>query len=317
MIENTLNIDEVNAAIKAIRSVNLKAIGKDDLRELINALSKHIAIVTNLEVGRVIIRSVSCNYLKDNPVSIYPLKVSQLSYNPNAASCGFNRASWQGETAFYGSVATDKIQPYYTSGFEVLSDLESSENDIDKEDFVVGKWTIKKQLPLVHLSGYLKHNDQVSLDRYNSLYDTISRHPESIISLKMIDSYLCEEFAKKVPKNEKWQFKVSAAYSGFIKNDGWAGMLYPSLQTDGAGYNIALFPNEVDKYLTFERAALMRYYKRGISITNEVLMEAFPDGDFLRWRDYYDGRLPPQMKRWYTGLSDDDSFEKSMSYEDL
>jgi hypothetical protein len=95
-----LSIKETTDALNAIKLVNLETVDRTQLNQLILNLSKHIAIVTSLEVGRVIVRSVSCNYLKDDPVSIYPLRVSQISFNPNANACGFNRASWQGETAF-------------------------------------------------------------------------------------------------------------------------------------------------------------------------------------------------------------------------
>jgi hypothetical protein len=317
MFDKHLNLTETIDALKAIRSIDLETAPRDELNQLILNLSKHIAIVTTIPVGRVIIRSISCKYLKNGPISIYPLRVSQLSFNPNAEVCGFNRASWQGETAFYGSVATDSMKPYHTSSFEVLNDLRDSDSEIDRETFVIGKWVVINELPLVHISGNLKNNELVSSSRYNSLYESISKYPDSIIPLKMIDSYLCSEFAKEVPNNEKWKYKVSAAYAAMIKKDSWPGILYPSLKTDGAGYNVVLFPDALCQFLKFERATLTTFYKRGMSIGNEITMEAIPDGDMLRWSEVYIHKMPPVMKRWYTGQSDDNSFDKHFHYENL
>jgi hypothetical protein len=245
------------------------------------------------------------------------LTVDQLSFNPNFASCGFNRASWQGESSFYGSILSGNLQPYYTSSFEVLSDLTNSPKEIDTETFVVGKWVVKKEFPLVHISGELKNNAHVASARYDTLFKSLSQYPDRMIPLKMIDSFLCSEFIKEVPSNEKWRYKVSAAYANFIKRDNWPGLMYPSLKSDGAGYNVALFPDTLYDYITFERAALMTYYKRGESIGNEIKMEALPDGNFLRWKEYYGGRMPPQMKKWYLGQTDDNSFEQYIQYTDL
>lgn len=316
MNERILNVDETLAALKTIDSLDLEQASKKELQGLIKNLNKHIAVVSSLAVGRVIIRTVSCKYLRDNPI-IYPTKISQISFNPNADSCGFNRASWKGETMFYGSVATNMLQPYTTSSFEVLTDLQDSEAYMDRETFVIGKWVVKKEIPLVHISGKLKNNEMAASTRYDTFYKSINQYPESVVPLKLIDSFLCKEFVKTVPHNERWRYKISAAYTDFVKQDHWPGVIYPSLQSDGAGYNVALFPDTLSDYITFERAVLTTYYKRGKNIVNEITMEAFPNGEVLKWQETYRHKLPPNIRRWYTGLSDDNSFEQYIGYVDL
>jgi len=91
----------------------------------------------------------------------------------------------------------------------------------------------------------------------------------------------------------------------------------PAWGSVGAGYNVALFPDTLHEYITFERAALITYYKRGESVANEITMEALPDGNFLRWKEYYTGRMLPQMKKWYLGQPEDNSFEQYIKYTDL
>ena len=310
-------IKETTEILNEIKQSDLKTAQKEELLGLIAKFQKHSAVIGTLVPGRVICRDISCNYLKDDPISVYPLTVPQLSYNPNFALCGYNRASWEGESAFYGSIETEKLKGYYTCSLEVLAELQENNKEIDCETFVVGKWIVKKEINLIHISGTLKNNSIAVSERYNTWFKSSSKYPENIIPLKLIDTYLCDEFVKDVPKNEKWKYKVSAAYSDFVKKDNWPGLIYPSLKSDGAGYNVALFPETLYDYIEFERAALITYYKRGKSITNEITMEALPDGDLLRWKEIYTHLLPPKMKRWYTGLSDDNSFENYIDYQDL
>jgi hypothetical protein len=309
MNEKILNVDKTLAVLKALESLDLEQASKEELQSLIKNLNKHIAIVSPLAEGRVIIRTVSCKYLRNEPI-IYPTRVSQISYNPNANSCGFNRASWMSETAFYGSVATDLMQPYNTSSFEVLGDLNESKLDINRETFVIGKWVVKKEIPLIHISGNLKNNPLAVSQRYEALDKAINEYPKHADVLKLIDNFLCSEFTKEVRNDERWRYKISAAYADFVKQDNWPGLIYPSLKAAGAGYNIVLFPEMVDEYLSFEHAALSTFYKRGISTGNEFTMSAYSDNGILRWKDDYTNRLTPNMKLWYRGLSDDNSFQK-------
>jgi len=314
-----MELPELNDTIEllnTIKATDLSTVALEDLLKLFSKLNKHVAVVTVVPAGTVVSRSVSCNYLKGKGSEI-PLLVSDISFNPNLNVCGFNRATWEGKTAFYGSVSSQQLESYYTCGFEVLSDLKESEKEIDRETFVTGKWIVKKDLQVVHISGNLKHNvDQVS-QRYDALYHAISQYPEHIVQLKMIDSMLTAEFSKSVASDARWNYKISAAYAEFIKQDGWPGVLFPSVQADGAGTNIAIFPDRVDEYLELERAALTVYYKRSDSFVNEYVMEAFPEGNTLKWNETYIHKLPPMIRRWYTGLSDDNSFNRYIAYEDL
>jgi hypothetical protein len=317
MQDGPLNLEDTLKTLNVLRELDLATVSYDEISKLLRELSKHIAIVSTLPAGRVICRTVSCNYLKDDPISIYPLKISQLSYNPNLDQCNYNRASWKGQTAFYGSVATKELESYYINAFELLTDLQESANDLDRESFVVGKWIVTKDIPLVHISGSLKHNEYHTSARYEALWKSFEQYPNHMIPLQAIDRFLCEEYVKTVPSEEKYQYKLSAAYAQLLKDDNWPGILYPSVKSDGAGYNVALFPETLKDIIVFERAALFTYYKRGKSLADEITMEALPDGEYLRWKETSKYLMHPKMKRWYLGLSDDNSFEKYISYTDL
>jgi hypothetical protein len=311
-----LNVEEALRQLNELKAVDLRMASLDELLQRLDQFHHHIGVIKTIPAGTVVSRTVSCKYLKGTASEI-PIHVSQISFNPNAAICGFNRASWAGTTAFYGAISSEKLKSYNTGGFEVLTDLKVSENEVDRETFVVGKWIVKKDLNLVHVSGNLKHNAQQVAERYEAFYKTVSQHPEHIIPLKMVDSFLTAEYSKTVDKDAKWNYKISAAYAELVKRDNWPGILFPSVQADGAGDNVVLFPEHVDEYLQLERAALTTYFKRSDDIVNEYSMDALPNDNMLRWKESYNYRLPPAMKRWYTGQSDDDSFKKYIAFEEL
>ncbi|WDF56333.1 RES family NAD+ phosphorylase [Mucilaginibacter sp. KACC 22063] len=310
------DLNKIKEVLSELNAIDLRTVELDEILSLYAQLSQHVGIITVIPQGTVVTRAVSCNYLQGKGSGI-PNEISQISYNPNAASCGFNRASWEGKTAFYGSVRSEFMEPYYTCGFEALGDLKESSNEIDKETFVIGKWIVKKDLQLVQVSGNLKHNESQVMKRTETFNEMVLRYPDKIEQLKMIDNFLTSEYSRVVEKTAKYKYKLSAAYAEFIKHDNWPGLLFPSVQVDGAGTNIALFPEYVHEYLDLERAALVIYYKRSNDIVNEFGMEAFPEGERLRWAEIYKYKLPPAIRKWYNGLSDDDSFKKYISYEDL
>lgn len=311
---NHISLEEAKELIAELKEIDFERCSKNQIEDLIAQLKQHAAVIHTLPAGTVICRSISCNFLGGQ----YPVYVSQISYNPNLDQCPFNRASWEKETAFYGCVTSEILQSYNTSQMEIIGDLEKKTDHIAQELFVTGKWILQKDLHLVLLSGNLKNSVKITESRNGTLYDFIIRDKENLLTLKLIDSFLCEEFSKAVENNEKWKYKISASYSNLIKNDNWPGLLYPSVRSIGAGMNIAIFPKIVDDgIIKLERAAGIIYYKRGDKMVNEYVMEAIPDDNVLRWKETYNHKLPPKMKAYYTGRSDDDSFEQFIPYQDL
>ncbi|HEY4196294.1 MAG TPA: RES family NAD+ phosphorylase [Mucilaginibacter sp.] len=310
-----MNLDETRNIINCIKSLELNSIGKLEMIEHISKLNRHVSVIHKLPAGTIICRSVN-NFLEDKR---YPKTIQEISYNPDLETSRFNRANWDKESTFYGSISDDIMKSYETSCMEIIK-LQQSEKQICQETIFVGKWILQKDLDFIFVGGGSKliNITNKTKSRNELLVNYITKYPEDVLSLKMIDSFLCNEFSKTVNENERWNYKASAAYSTFLKNNGHPGLMYPSVQSNGAGLNIAIFPHIIDNgTLKLEYVSASIYYKRGKDIVNEYVMEAYPDGNILRWKEIYHHRLPPKMKAFYTGRSDDDSFKQYIPMRDL
>jgi len=314
-VVDILPLSETLSILESMRTLDLKNVTLDELLEVLRNIGRHIVICTTIPAGRVICRTVNCDYLK-NEACPYPTRVEQISFNPNLDSCKFNRASWEKTSVFYGSLTT-QLEGRETNSFEVWGDLQSSTKDIDRGEFVIGKWIVKKGLTLVHISGSMKHNKAQVDGRSNGFWESVKHLPEKMLTLKAMDKFLCDQFVADVPDNERWRYKISAAYAQLINSEGLPGLLYPSVKTDGAGYNVALFSDNLYDYIELERAALVYVYKREQSIVDEIVLEALPENNLLKWTEVYKYKLPAIMRNWYTGKSDDKSFDRHIRYKQL
>ena len=310
-----MNPAETNAAINRIKALDLQIVEKDEVLGRISELKRHASIVLRLPADTVICRSVN-NFL---PEQRYPVTIQEVSYNPDFATCRFNRANWEGDSVFYGSISDDIMMSYHTSGLEI-SGLMKNPNPLCSETVFVGKWVLQHDTEFVFVGGgdnLLKKTER-TIKRNEALVNHIVKYPENVLSLKLIDSFLCNEFSKNVEDGRRWEYKLSAGYSTLVKGYSWPGILYPSVQSNGAGLNIAIFPQFVDDGLIkLEYIAASIYYKRDKDIVNEYVMEARPDGEKLIWKEIYHHKLPPKMKAYYTGKSDDNSFGKYIPMTDL
>ncbi len=310
-----MELDDTRNLINKIKGLNLESISKDEIKDYISKIQNHATVIHKLPAGTVICRSVD-NFLKDKR---YPLIIQEVSYNPDLAACRFNRANWEGETVFYGSISDDIMKSKDTSAMEIIS-LQNSKEYICQETVFVGKWVLQEDLDLVFVGGGdgLLKKTQKTISRNTLLTNHIVKYPEKVLSLKLIDSFLCDEFSKNVPDTKRWQYKVSAGYATFLKEHGWPGLIYPSVQSNGGGLNVSIFPHIIDSgILKLEYVAASIFYKRDKSIVNEYVMEARPKGDKLIWKEIYHHKLPPKMRAYYTGKSDDNSFAKYIPMTDL
>ncbi|MGZ3873964.1 MAG: RES family NAD+ phosphorylase [Mucilaginibacter sp.] len=310
-----LSLEDTKKIIEEIARLDLTSVTKDEILLYFEKIQNHVSIIQIVPAGTIVCRSVP-DYLPDGR---FPKTVQEMSYNPHLDQCRYNRANWEGESVFYGSISADFLRSNDTSGFEIIS-LDKRESKICREIVFIGKWVVQKDLEVVSIGGSssLLNKTNMSKSRHKLLIDYITKIPEHELSLKLIDTFLCNEFSKDVPDDKRFLYKISAGYADYLKANGFNGLLYPSVRSLGAGLNIALFPNAIDSGLIrFEYASASNFYKRDKNIINEYVMEAYPDNEKLIWKEIYKYKLPPKIKAFYIGKSDDDSFSKYIPMTDL
>ena len=303
-------MQEVKAVLNALRNMDLETVTIDEIKGQLFLLHDHVATRRTFPKNTVICRSVLMK--EDDDVFI---SESRISYKKDAKGMDFGRATYEDRSAFYGCLNTEIIQSSMTSALEILP---MSKKDTARYNLVCGKWIIEEDLELLFLGGSdnLIHLCDEGLERHNFLFDSIKNDHENIIILKLIDSFICNEFSKKVEESKPWEYKISACYAEMMKDLGEAGLVFPSVAANGAGLNIVLFPDSVDNGLIkLEYAAYGTFYNRNGEYVREYSMEAFNDMGLLRWREFYTQVLHGSIKKYYTGLSEHNPLENTSTVD--
>lgn len=293
----------------ALKSMNLKTDEVSQIKDALVTLHGQIAVTNILKKGTEVCRTVVINDLERD----IPKHVGQISYNPNP-STNFGRAHLIGETVFYGSVSTETMKHYFNTSFEVF-DLKNT--SLEREYFVTSKWILQQDLPVVVVGNHLLHVNQAMEER-DQFLQSIQTLPEEIkMCAKLFDGFVASEFSKIVPRGNEFLYKISACYCSLLFSLGIYGILYSSVGSNGHGLNVALKPSLVDDGILVPQVALFgTLYNRYGDYANDYSMKANIEDDILRWQDAYYS-LPPSMKLYYTGKSNDKSFQKKIIFEDL
>jgi len=239
-------------------SKDLSQINYGNLYKLIGDLKLSCILPFKIPKGTKIIRlRPSINIPFDN--------LSQISYNPNNNDYG--RANSPNSIMFYGAVEVPKAyNPLLTSSFEILHILENGKYKIDKDsiELTFGEWITQKEIsvvPIIYFQKYLQKNIL-----FKSIYENYCNSFLSNDRDTAIINFIANEFAKShiIKKSD---YKISAVFTDYIMNfftGNPQGVLYPSVRTDGLGFNIALKPSVIDsRYLKLERVYTMNMYIKG------------------------------------------------------
>lgn len=294
--------------LDALKSMNLKTDEIDQIKGRLMNLHEQIAVTNILKKGTEICRTVVVNDLEKD----IPKHVGQISYNPNP-SINFGRANLIGETVFYGSVSTKKMPHYFNTSFEVF-DLNNK--SLERQYFVTSKWILQQDLPIIVVGNH--HLDSEEMEERQHFLDSIQTLPKDILGhMRHFDDFIASEFSKIITRGNEFLYKISACYCSLLFSRGIYGFLYSSVGSNGHGLNVAIKPSLVDDGILIPQTALFgTLYNRYGEYANDYSMKANIEEDILRWQDAYYS-LPPSMKRYYTGKSNDKSFQKKITFEDL
>jgi len=308
-----LNLANVTDTIRKLKELNLQKASMDEIRDLLFLIKDHIGTRRSYKEDTVICRTL---LKKDDEIPY--TNVERISYKKDTVGMGFGRASYEGNTAFYGCLNTSILKCDITSAFEVLS--HSIDKKLERYHIVSGKWILQRDIDLFFIGGgtNLLYLCDEGLERNNLLLDFILKDHSNVLALKIIDSFICEEFSKVVDKDKPWEYKISACYSEILKEQGEAGLVYPSVKANGGGLNIVLFPAAVeDGLIKCTMAFSGTHYARDKNYINEYNMTGKNDNGIIRWSEKHRTHIPKKAKDFYVGLSDDKGFLDTVEYLDL
>ncbi len=252
-------IDEI---IRKLKELNLSNYPHKEVKDLLN-LTGNIGIIrTVYRPGQNIIRG------RVNEKNASFQHVTELSYKPAHLNTTYYRASTPNKSMFYGAIIPEHRKPeeinqaYVTVSFEIskfLRDLEKS----GKVKITFSKWEVIEPISVVSILFHKDYIEKTKMsEEVNKGFETfIKRYPELRDDTIKLNNFISGEFAK-IEVNEDWKYLISAIYSEIIVENGFDGVLYPSVQMDGKGFNIALTPDCIDNKLSPTLMAEVTIYKK-------------------------------------------------------
>lgn len=255
-------IEEVQTSIKILKELDLS---KYPFSDIITQI-KNTGNIGHLEVvfhpGKPVFRA----RLNDTEEGFY--SKCQLTYKPQQLNKTCQRASTPNATMFYGSILPDDLKEGELDNARVIASYEAipwlrDKKVKGKRAITYTKWIVTQDIKLIAILQHGNFYDKSSytkklMDDFELfLNQNIDKKEETIA----FTTFIASEFAKEVDSSKDYNYLISAAFTESIVSLGYDGVLYPSVQLDGTGFNIALTPKTADTKLQLEVVMECSAYK--------------------------------------------------------
>jgi len=253
----------IDNIIKELESLNLSTYPIERIKELITDFG-HIGVIQlTLHPGKYIYRA------RLNKEGETFTKKSDLSYLPKDKNTVYKRGSTPNMTMFYGSIIPEEVNPgeltevRVVGCFECIDFLRNTRLD-GEQKLTFGKWIVTCDIPLIAIvyeESYINKSEYFR-EIYDGFQEFINHYPEHKDNTIKISEFLAKEFAKSQTEND-YEYVISALFTERIVEKGLAGVVYPSVRTEGDGYNVAIHPSFVDTCLRLVAVGECTIYKKG------------------------------------------------------
>lgn len=268
---------EVQQALQALSNLDLSSCPHEEALNLIRQLGKFGCIKVTLHEGKIIMRGRP-NYNGER----FSTK-SEMSFKPQERNKTYQRASTPNKTMFYATLIPENIEEGELDNMRVIGVFEAlpwlrdkTSSGLQKISF--GKWLVKKDINLI---AVIQHDDYYNASSYTrGLADDFKRFTEQYPELKdetlAVFDFFAKQFAKDVkPGDHHYEYLLSAVFTEMIVNMGFDGVIYPSVRTEGKGFNVAITPEATDNCLELLVAGECSIYKYKATsvIDNDFIVE--------------------------------------------
>lgn len=255
------NIKEfsVDDILNKLSSLDLKQYPFEDIYECLFAMNGILPIIiTTIHPGTIIVRGR--NYNKNEDFSL----ARSHSYPPSVYVNSNGRANLIHSSVFYGS-----INPIDIDGpkarMTILCEIGKTyrKNAVD-ETIVFSSWEVISPLELVTICSshlYTSLNPDMA-----ALRKEFCRKYSNFPGFKVIQ-FLGDEFSKIVDDDKNYEYLITGVFSDIICGcNNYDGVYYPSVQIGGAGMNVALKPEAVNRCLRLLGASEVDFKRNGLEI---------------------------------------------------
>ncbi len=276
-------IPDVAGILKSIANIDLTTFPYSTIKPLIEKLGMVPSMSKFLYPGNGLIRA----RLYEKGEKTFT-KLSDLSFKPAELNTTYQRASTPNQTVFYGTIANPKDDNGQFDS-RLAGTLESmkwihdpSVNRIQRIAF--GRWDTTSKIRLnavIHHTAFHPINFEIK-EMYDEFNEFIQLIPEMQTGAAAIADFFSARFADKEACPEKSHlYMLSAMWAEASINAGLDGVLYPSVQSDGEHFCVALAPTSCTKMrLSVAGESTIFKYKKQVIMTNELICE-LNEGDTI------------------------------------
>ncbi|KAA5542062.1 hypothetical protein [Adhaeribacter rhizoryzae] len=250
--------------LSELKELNLRTYPFERVNELIKELFQFNVMSYTLDKGKILLRA------RLNKKGEVFRKVSDLSYKPQEYNETFQRASTPNTTMFYAGMISDKADSGKLINSQIVSSLEVSrlyrEDVLEGEEKITyGKWEVKREIPLIALcyNDDYKERNLFTKKLNESFHKLLSKEPpKQQENTKLITEFFANEFAKSKIRND-YEYMLSAIFTENVVKAGYAGVFYPSVRSEGHGFNVAITSQSVNSNLRLTGVGTATLYKKG------------------------------------------------------
>lgn len=259
--------NKIDQVVQQLRNLNLALNPLEDILALFRKMGPFPIIVTTLHPGRIIVRGQ--NY---DPQADYSI-VSRHTYKPQEKNQTYQRASTPLQTMFYGSITDEDIDETGVDENKplarhiIMTEIgKTLKENANKETVVFSSWGVLEDINLVSViqSNTYETPSKLILNLQKDFKTKFGNLPE----MNFIN-FIASEFSKEdASSKEDYKYLISAWFSKVCCDLGYDGVLYPSVRAGGAGMNVAIKPEAVDKKMKLIQADEFDFIREGMAISS-------------------------------------------------
>lgn len=279
--------ESITEIIQELRKADLSMLDPQNVKEKLMLLGPVAVVMFTISKGRSIYRARKHN---SDMLIIHP---EGLSYRRDIESIGIGRANPVGFPVFYGAISSDEVpEGYIFSAYETSRLTREGMDGV--ETLTISKWDVVKDFEVVAIVTNPAYHQgfKLSAAMAKDHEDYIQKQFEQTSEQqRLVAQFIGEQYAQKVLKGAEKKYQITAEVSRRLYELGAPGIAYPSVQSEYKGFNVALLPSTVDKYLKFDAALLTQLARDGKNLELRQYQIALNfDGKYLKYQ-----LMPPEF----------------------
>lgn len=266
---------EIDKVIEEFKKLDLSKYPEAEIKDLFNEVGHIGSMIITFHKGKSVMRA------RPNEDNHRFDKKADLSFKPQEFNKTYQRASTPHQTMFYATTVPDKLEEGELDNMRIIGVTETIPMLRDKtasgfQKISFGRWVVEEDIKLMAIVHHQSYYNESNYTRelVNAFKGFIDVYPKEIVdrSLKFQD-YLASEFAKE-EINADYDYMISAIFTENITKQGLDGILYPSVRTEGKGFNIAITPKSTEKLGLYVAGECSIYKsKEKVVIGNDALVK--------------------------------------------